>query len=147
MKLKSAILSLSDDEINRMLKKLDLPVRAVKVKSHKGLVNVTVRKGISFSFSIAFAADGRHLSATIDAGILANPFTGSILDRIMEKAEKWGVSRHGRTLVFHPQTAMANAGVEGEFSVEKTAVGAGEIVIAVNGNLPLEQFVNAAVEK
>ena len=142
--IRSAILSFSDEEINRILKLLDLPVQGIKVKSADGRVNVTVRKGISFRFYIAFAADGRHLSATIDAGTLANPFVGSFLDKVQESAGEWGVSRSGRTLVFDPHTALMNAGITGEFSVERTAVGAGEIVLALQGDLLLDQFVNTA---
>lgn len=142
--LRSAILSFSDEEINRILKLLDLPVQGIKVKSGDGKVNVTVRKGISFRFCISFAADGRHLSATMDAGVLANPFVGSFLDRILESTSEWGVSRAGRTLVFDPHAALMNAGITGEISVDRTAVGAGELVIVLQGDLLLDQFVNTA---
>jgi len=141
MKLRSAVVSFTDDEINKILKKQDLPVSSVIVRSADGLMAVRVRKGISFRFTIAFGADGRHLTATVDAGAIANPIASMLLKRIAEAASDWGLSLCGRTLVFDPQQALVRAGLAGEFRVEKTAVGAGEVVFALEGDLPLDQLV------
>jgi hypothetical protein len=143
MKIGSAVVSFTDEEMNRILHSLDLPVSEIKVRSAGGKFVVTIKKGINFTVSIVFAADGRHLSATLDAGTLANPFVGKFLDSTMSNVSSWGVSREGRTLVFDPQRALEKAGFTGELRIEKIAVGAGELVMAIEGDLPLEQFLSA----
>jgi len=142
MKIRSAILSFTDDEINRLLKNLELPVSEVIVESSGGKLLVRVKKGISFKVSIVFAADGRHLSATVDAGSFGNPIVSRILTRVTESYREWGVTLCDRTMVFDPRAAMIKAGVKGDFRVDKTAVGAGELVFSLDGELPLDQFVN-----
>lgn len=141
MKLRSAVVSFTDEEINEILKKQNLPVSSVNVRSAGGRMIVRVRKGLSFKFSIVFGADGRHLTATVDAGAIGNPIAALMLERISESAAEWGVSLSGRTIVFDPQKALINAGLTGDFRVEKTAVGAGELVFALEGDLPLDQFI------
>ena len=141
MKLRSAVISFTDDEINKILKKQDLPVSSVMVHSAEGVMTVRVRKGLTFRFTIAFGADGRHLTATVDAGALGNPIASLLLNRVSEAGAEWGLSLSGRTLVFDPQKALLNANVSGDFRIEKTAVGAGEVVFALEGDLPLDQFV------
>lgn len=140
MKLRSAVISFPDEEINGILGKQDLPVSSIEVRSAGGKMLVRVTKGLSFKFSIMFGADGRHLTATVDAGALGNPIASMVLRRLVESTGDWGVSLCGRTLVFDPQKALENAGIKGDFRVEKTAVGAGELVFALEGDLPLDQF-------
>ncbi len=140
MKLRSAVVSFTDQEINAILKKQDLPVTSIEVKCAGGKMNVRVKKGLNFKFSIVFGADGRHLTATVDAGALGNPIVPGILSRIAETASQWGVTLCGRTIVFDPHRAMEAAGITGDFRVERTAVGAGELVFALEGDLPLDQF-------
>lgn len=144
MKLNSAVISLTDGEINGILKAMDLPVSEITVRSTGGRMKVRVKKGISFSFSITFTADGRHLAATVDAGTLGNALAGRILGKIVDNAGRWGVSRYERTLVFDPQKALETAGLLGDLHVEKTAVGAGELVFALEGDMPLGQFLKNA---
>ena len=141
MKLRSAVISFTDEEINKILKKQDLPVSSVTVRSTEGSMAVRVKKGLSFKFTIAFGADGRHLTATVDAGALGNPIASLLLGRIAETGEEWGLSLCERTLVFDPQKALLTAKVSGDLRIEKTAVGAGEVVFALEGDLPLDQFV------
>lgn len=142
LKLRSAVVSFSDEEINEILKKQDLPVSSINVRSADGKITVRVRKGLSFTFSIVLGADGRHLTATVDAGVIGNPVAGMVLSRISENAAKWGVSLFSRTLVFDPQKALLNADIDGDFRIVKTAVGAGELVFALEGDLPLVQFTS-----
>ncbi len=78
---------------------MDLPVSEITVRSTGGRMKVRVRKGINFSFSIMFTADGRHLAATVDAGALGNALAGRVLEKIVNSTGKWGISRHERTLV------------------------------------------------
>ncbi len=144
MKLNSAVISLTDQEINGILRAMDLPVSEITVRSTGGRMKVRVRKGINFSFSIMFTADGRHLAATVDAGALGNALAGRVLEKIVNSTGKWGISRHERTLVFDPQKALETAGLQGDFRVEKTAVGAGELVFALEGDLPLGQFLRTS---
>jgi hypothetical protein len=141
MKIRSAVVSFSENEINLILKKLELPVSYIKVECADGKLLVRIKKGISFKVSVVFAADGRHLSATVDAGSFGNPVVNRILSRIVENSSAWGVTLCNRTLVFDPQAALLNAGLQGDFSVDRIAVGAGELIMALEGNLPLDQFV------
>ncbi|MCK5133309.1 MAG: hypothetical protein KAR40_14300 [Candidatus Sabulitectum sp.] len=141
MKIRSAVISFSDSEINEILAKLDLPVSEITVKCIRGRLVVRVKKGITVKINIIFAADGRHLSATVDMGALGNPLVSRILKKVMENGSEWGVSLANRTLVFDPQSAMINSGIKGDFRVDKTAVGAGELVLALDGDIPLDQFV------
>lgn len=141
MKIRSAVISFTDREINEILAKLDLPVSGITVSCACGKLIVKVKKGITFKISIIFAADGRHLSATLDMGSFGNPLVSRILNRVMEKGSEWGITLVDRTLVFDPQAAMINSGIKGDFRVDKTAVGAGELVLAIEGDIPLCQFV------
>ncbi len=50
MKLNSAVISLTDQEINGILRAMDLPVSEITVRSTGGRMKVRVRKGINFSF-------------------------------------------------------------------------------------------------
>lgn len=143
MKIRSAVISFSDDEINKILASLDLPVAEINVSCAAGKLVVKVKKGITVKVNIIFAADGRHLSATIDMGILGNPLISRILKKAIESDSQLGLTLTDRTLLFDPQAAMKNSGVKGDFRVEKTAVGAGELVMAIEGDIPLDQFVEA----
>ncbi len=140
MKIRSAVISFSDDEINKILTTLDLPAK-VLVTCEDGKLVVKVKKGITVKVNIIFAADGRHLSATIDMGVLGNPLISRILKKAVESDSQLGLTLTNRTLLFDPQAAMKNSGIKGDFRVEKTAVGAGELVMVLEGEVPLEQFV------
>ena len=140
MKIRSAVVSFSDREINIILANLDLPAE-IKVSCQDGRLVVWVRKGITVKLHIIFSADGRHLSATIDMGVLGNPLVSRILKRAVANDSEWGIALTNRTILFDPQAAMMNSGIEGDFRVDKTAVGAGELVFAVDGEIPLEQFI------
>lgn len=144
MKIRSAVISFSDDEINKILASLDLPVAEIQVSCTNGKLVVKVKKGITVKVNIIFAADGRHLSATIDMGLLGNPLISRILKKAVENDSKLGLTLSDRTLLFDPQVAMVNSGIKGDFRVEKTAVGAGELVMVIEGNIPLDQFVERA---
>lgn len=142
MKLRSAVISFTDREINAILARQELPVSEISVHCAGGKMVVRVKRGLSFRFSIVFGADGRHLTATVDAGTLGNPIVSRVLSRIGRSAGQWGVTRCDRTLVFDPQKALVRAGITGDFRVEKTAVGAGELVLALEGDVPLDQFMS-----
>ncbi len=141
MKIRSAVISFSDNEINDILAKLDLPVSGITVECAGGRLVVRVKKGITVKLNIIFAADGRNLSATIDMGLFGNLLVSRILSRVVDNASEWGVTLTDRTLIFDPQIAMNNSGINGDFRVDKTAVGAGELVLAIDGEIPLDQFV------
>jgi len=141
MKIRSAVISFTDREINEILASLDLPVSEITVSCAGGKLVVRVKKGITLKINIIFAADGRHLSATIDMGTLGNPLVSRILKKAMENSSEWGVTLSDRTLKFDPQAAMISSGIKGDFRVDKTAVGAGELVLAIDGDIPLNQFV------
>ncbi len=140
MKIRSAVVSFSEQEINTILANLDLPAE-IKVSCQDGRLVVRIKKGITVKVNITFAADGRYLSATIDMGFPGNPLVSRILKRVVANDSEWGINLTNRTIQFDPQVAMMNSGIEGDFRVEKTAVGAGELVFAVDGEIPLEQFV------
>jgi len=140
MKIRSAVVSFSDNEINKILASQDLPAE-IKVSCQDGRLVVRIKKGITVKVNITFAADGRYLSATIDMGVLGNPLVSRILKRAVANDSKWGINLTNRTIQFDPQVAMMNSGIEGDFRVEKTAVGAGELVFAVDGEIPLDQFM------
>ena len=144
MKIRSAVISFSDKEINEILAKLDLPVSEISVECLSGKLLVTIKKGISIKINIFFAADGRHLSATIDMGALGNPLVSRILKKVGEKGSDGGITLMDRTLVFDPQAALINSGIKGDLRVDKIAVGAGELVMAINGDIQLEQFLNVS---
>ena len=143
MKIRSAVVSFSDNEINKILSTLDLPAE-VKVECECGKLAVRIKKGITLTLNIFFEADGRCLMATIDMGLLGNPLVSRILKRALENSSDWGVALSDRTLVFDPQAAMSNSGIQGDFRVDKTAVGAGELVFAIDGDIPLKQFLTIA---
>ena len=143
MKIRSAVISFTDEEINKILASLDLPITEIQVACAAGKLVVRVKKGITFKVNIIFAADGRHLSATIDMGLLGNPLISRVLSKVIESDSQLGVTLTDRTILFDPQVAMVNSGIKGDFRVEKTAVGAGELVMAIEGDIPLEQFVEA----
>ncbi|MCK5037168.1 MAG: hypothetical protein KAS73_14825 [Candidatus Sabulitectum sp.] len=140
MKIRSAVVSFSEQEINTILANLDLPAE-VKVSCQDGRLVVRIRKGITVKLNTIFSADGRHLSATIDMGFPGNPIVSRILKRAVANDSEWGIYLTNRTISFDPQVAMMNSGIEGDFRVEKTAVGAGELVFAVDGEIPLDQFM------
>ncbi|MCD4709127.1 MAG: hypothetical protein K8S62_15500 [Candidatus Sabulitectum sp.] len=141
MKIRSAVISFSDREMNEILKSLDIPLVEITVSCTGGKLVVRVKKGITIKINIIFAADGRHLSATVDMGILVNPLVSRILRHVIDSVSEWGVTLTDRTLIFDPQAAMKNSGIKGDFRVDKTAVGTGELVLAVDGDIPLDQFV------
>ena len=145
MKLRSVVVSFTDGEILELLKKLDLPLSVTGIRSADGRMFVQAKKGLHFKFSIVFTSDGRHLSATVDAGVLGNPITEKILASLGNNGSEWGVSHCGRTVVFDPEKALANAGITGDLRVDKTAVGAGELVFSLEGDLPLNQFVKTTL--
>ena len=140
MKIRSAVVSFSDLEMNKILANLDLPAE-VKVSCRDGRLVVRIKKGITVKLNIIFSADGRHLSATIDMGFPGNPIVSRILKRAVANDSEWGINLTNRTILFDPQVAMMNSGLKGDFRVEKTAVGAGELVLAVDGEIPLDQFM------
>lgn len=141
MRVRSAVVSLTDEEINSILRKLDLPVTEISVTSAGGKMTVRVKKFFRVSFTVVFGADGRHLTATVDAGVPGNLIAGEILERIAHKTAEWGVSLCSRTLVFDPQKAMNKAGISGDLHIEKTVADAGELILSIDGELPLDQFV------
>ncbi len=143
MKIRSAVISFSDDEINKILATLDLPAE-VFVTCEDGKLVVRIKKGITVKINIIFAADGRNLSATINMGFLGNPLVSRILKKVVTDDSELGLTLTDRTLVFDPQVAMTNSGIKGDFKVEKTAVGAGELVMALEGDIPLDQFIETA---
>lgn len=140
MKIRSAVISFTDEEINNILANLDLPAE-IKVFCAGGKLVVKIKKGITLKVNIVFSADGRHLSATIDMGVLGNPLVSRILKKAMQNDSGLGLTLTNRTILFDPQAAMINSGIEGDFRIDKTAVGAGELVMAIDGDIPLEQFV------
>lgn len=141
MKIRSAVVSFSDREINEILASLDIPLVRITVSCTGGKLVVRVKKCITIKINIIFTADGRHLSATLDMGTLVNPLVSRILSRVIDNVSEWGVTLTDRTLIFDPRAAMINSGIKGDFRVDKTAVGAGELVLAVDGDIPLDQFV------
>ncbi len=79
-------------------------------------------------------------------GVLGNPLISRILKKAVENDSQLGLTLTNRTLLFDPQAAMKNSGVKGDFRVEKTAVGAGELVMTLEGEIPLDQFVETTTE-
>lgn len=140
MKIRSAVISFSEQEINKILANQDLPAK-IKVSCEYGRLVVRIKKGITVKLNIIFTADGRHLSATIDMGLFGNPLVSRILSRVIDNSSEWGMTLSNRTLIFDPGIALNNSGVKGDFRVDKTAVGAGELVLAVDGEIPLDQFI------
>ncbi len=143
MKIRSAVISFSDEEINKILSNLELPAE-VKVECGCDSLVVKIKKGITLTLNIVFEADGRCLFATIDMGALGNPLVSRILKRVVENSSEWGITLADRTLIFDPQAAMTNSGIHGDFRVDRTAVGAGELVFAIEGEIPLKQFITIA---
>ena len=143
MKIRSAVISFSDDEINKILSSLDLPAE-IKVECDCGKLMVRIKKGITVTLNIIFEADGRCLMATIEMGVLGNPLVSRILKKALENSSEWGVALDDRTLIFDPQAAMKSSGIQGDFRIDKTAVGAGELVFAIDGDIPLKQFITIA---
>lgn len=141
MKIRSAVISFSESEINEILASLDLPVNRITVECTGGRLVVRVKKGITVKLNIIFTADGKHLSATIDMGLFGNPLVSRILSRVIDNSSEWGVTLTDRTLIFDPRIAMINSGIRSDFRVDKTAVGAGELVLAIDGEIPLDQFI------
>ncbi len=140
MKIRSAVISFSDNEMNKILSNQDLPAE-IKVSCEDGRLVVKIKKGITVKLNIIFSADGRHLSATIDMGILGNPLVSRILKRAVANDSEWGIALTNRTILFDPQAAMMNSGMKGDFRVDRAAIGAGELVLAVDGEIPLDQFI------
>lgn len=78
---------------------MDLPVSEITVRSTGGRMKVRVRKGINFSFSIMFTADGRHLAATVDAGAWGTPWPAAFSKRSLTVPVS-GVSQDMREPLF-----------------------------------------------
>lgn len=143
MKVKSAVISFSEKEINKILSSLDLPITNIDVSCTEGKMVVKIKKGITIKINIIFTADGRHLSATIEMGAVGNPLISRILKLAMENASEWGVTLIDRTLVFDPQVAMRNSDIAGDIRIEKIAVGTKELVLALEADIPVGQFLKA----
>ncbi|PIE51671.1 hypothetical protein CSA37_04015 [Candidatus Fermentibacteria bacterium] len=141
MKINSAVLTVTDEEINSLLEKLELPVNSIKVKSDNGRMEVKVKKLISFTFYVTFTTDGQHLAATVDAGMISSPFVGNLLDMATRKGAEWGLTRVDRTIVLDLAEAVSNTEYQGEAEITGIAAGAGALVIAFDGTLPLNQFM------